>query len=69
MKYNTTTIRITQLNKILLRKYIFSNFKDKNPSIDHATDNDLITFLIRENTGIYFLKIKSEGEHELNKYK
>ena len=66
MKHNTTTIRISQLNKTLLRNYVMENLKEKNPSITNITDDTIITYLIQQDTGLFYNKIKAEAENELN---
>ena len=66
MKHNTTTIRVSQLNKVLLRQYITENLKEKNPSITNITDDTIITYLIQKDTGLYYNKIKAKAENELD---
>lgn len=66
MKQNTTTIRISAINKFILREFITENFREKNRSSNTITDDELITFLIRENTGFFYESLKAKAQNELN---
>lgn len=68
MNNDSTLIRISKLNKILLDKYISVNFKNEYQFKEKYSVNDLITFLIVKNVGIFYPKIKQEALNELSKF-
>lgn len=62
MKTKSTYIRISQLNKKMLEKYVIENYKQEYPVENKISQNDLIGYLIKKNLGIYYSKIKFEVE-------
>lgn len=65
MVKRTESVRISILNKYIIYNYIVVNYQEKNKSSKIPVFDELITFLIRENVGEYYEKIKSESENEL----
>lgn len=62
-----SSIKITDVNKILLSRYVIENYRNDYPTEYKISINDLITYLCRQNLGIYFNKIISEANNEFNK--
>ena len=66
MATNSISIRISAINKYMIEHYISENFLEEYPTADNATINELITFLIRKNLGLFYPKLKSETQNAIN---
>lgn len=63
-----TVIHISAKNKYILEKYVKVNYFNEYPIKVRASLNDLISYLILKEVGIFYGKIVRETEEELAKH-